>query len=58
LDEATNNLDLHSEQHIISSLKEMDITLITLAHRVETLALASKIIALEKGEIIDLKQHN
>jgi ATP-binding cassette subfamily B protein RaxB len=58
LDEATNNLDLHSEQHIISSLKEMDITLITIAHRVETLALASKIIALEKGEIIDLKQHN
>ena len=56
LDEATNNLDSHSEQHIISSLREMDITLITIAHRVETLALASKVIELEKGEIIDSTQ--
>jgi ABC-type bacteriocin/lantibiotic exporter with double-glycine peptidase domain len=34
----------------------MDITLITIAHRVETLALASKVIELEKGEIIDSTQ--
>ncbi|WP_456292275.1 peptidase domain-containing ABC transporter [Pseudomonas sp. AK106] len=52
LDEATNNLDLHSEQHIISSLKAMDITLITIAHRIETLALASRIISIENGKVV------
>lgn len=52
LDEATNNLDLHSEQHIIATLRSMDCTLITIAHRKETLAMASNIIAIEKGEII------
>ena len=52
LDEATNNLDLHSEQHIISSLKAMDITLISIAHRIESLALASRVISIENGEVV------
>lgn len=55
LDEATNNLDLHSEQHIILSLKSMRITLISIAHRIETLALASKIISIENGEITNIQ---
>lgn len=60
LDEATNNLDLHSEQHIILSLKSMKITLISIAHRVETLALASRIISIENGEISHIQtiKHN
>ncbi|MEQ7920014.1 peptidase domain-containing ABC transporter [Xanthomonas sp. WHRI 1810A] len=52
LDEATNNLDLHSEKHIIMELKKITCTLITIAHRKETLEMASRIITLEKGEII------
>lgn len=52
LDEATSNLDLHSEQHVISVLKQLPATIITIAHRKETLTIASKIIQLEKGKII------
>jgi ATP-binding cassette subfamily B protein RaxB len=53
LDEATNNLDLHSEQHIITELKKIKCTLITIAHRRETLRMASRIVVLEKGEIVE-----
>jgi ATP-binding cassette subfamily B protein RaxB len=52
LDEATNNLDMHSEQHVISSLKGLPLTLITIAHRRESLSLASRFIQMEKGRIV------
>lgn len=52
LDEATSNLDLHSEDHVIQSLKLHPATLVTIAHRKETLKSASRIIKLEGGRII------
>ena len=54
LDEATNNLDLHSEQHIISSLKMLSCTIVIIAHRRESLTLASRFIELERGEIANI----
>lgn len=52
LDEATNNLDLRSEQHVISAIKKLPLTLITIARRKESLTLAANVIKLEKGEIV------
>ncbi|TDV59395.1 peptidase domain-containing ABC transporter [Pseudomonas sp. LP_7_YM] len=54
LDEAINNLDLHSEQHIISSLKMLSCTIVIIAHRRESLTLASRFIELERGEIANI----
>jgi ATP-binding cassette subfamily B protein RaxB len=53
LDEATSHLDLHSEQHIVQSLHQMEMTRITIAHRRETIAFAKRIICLEKGRIVE-----
>lgn len=52
LDEATNNLDLHSEKHVISALRELPLTLIVIAHRKESLSMASKCIQLENGKLV------
>lgn len=54
LDEATNNLDLHSEQHVISSIKSLPLTLITIAHRRESLALAARCVHLDKGRVVEV----
>ncbi|WP_202987709.1 peptidase domain-containing ABC transporter [Cellvibrio polysaccharolyticus] len=53
LDEATSHLDLHSEQHIVQALHQMPVTRITIAHRRETIAFASRLVNLDKGKIIE-----
>lgn len=51
MDEATSSLDVISEQHIKTALKEMHgkVTQIVIAHRLSTIEDADKIIYLERG---------
>ena len=60
LDEATSSLDRNSEfeiQKSISSVKN-EITFVIIAHRLETIKNADKIIIMDKGEIIDFGSYN
>ncbi len=52
LDEATSNLDLHTEQHVIQTIRQIKATKVTIAHRRETLAMAERVIHLERGMVI------
>lgn len=53
LDEATSHLDIHSEQHVVQALHQMAVTRIAIAHRRETVALAKRLICLEKGAVVE-----
>ena len=51
LDEATSHLDIDRERHVNQSLKSMNMTRISIAHRPETIAMADRIIHLESGMV-------
>jgi ABC-type multidrug transport system fused ATPase/permease subunit len=59
LDEATSALDSNSEQLIQDSLKRVlvDKTAIIIAHRLATVQHADRIIAIDKGRIVDEGRH-
>lgn len=59
-DEATSNLDSHSEQAILKSLKEVaqDHTTLVIAHRLSTIIDADTIIVLEAGRIVEQGKHH
>ena len=46
LDEATSHLDLKKEQEVNLSIRSLDITIIMVAHRKETISMADRIISL------------
>jgi ATP-binding cassette subfamily B protein RaxB len=52
LDEATSHLDIATERAIAAMLAELKITRIFAAHRPETIAIASRVIALENAAIV------
>lgn len=52
LDEATSHLDVWNEQAIAASVKELQMTRILVAHRPETLASASRVILIERGQVV------
>ncbi|EAR99878.2 ABC transporter family protein (macronuclear) [Tetrahymena thermophila SB210] len=56
LDEATANVDMNTDQKIQSLLKSMfsNTTIITIAHRLNTVADYDKIIVLDKGQVIEV----
>lgn len=53
MDEATANIDYHTEENIQKSLNKYlkDSTIITIAHRIKTIIGYDRILVLEKGEL-------
>jgi len=60
LDEATSNLDSHSEKFVLDVLTEFrgKKTIVVVAHRLSTIFDADKIIVLEKGRVIEEGTHD
>jgi ABC-type multidrug transport system fused ATPase/permease subunit len=60
LDEPTAALDSISEHHITNTLHELffNKTVIVIAHRLQTVMNADKIIVLEEGKIVQSGKHN
>lgn len=59
-DEATSSLDSHSEQAILTALKEVakGHTSLVIAHRLSTVVDADQIIVLSQGEIVETGKHS
>lgn len=59
-DEATSSLDSHSEQAILTAIKEVakDHTSLVIAHRLSTITDADNIIVLHQGELVEQGDHN
>jgi len=55
LDEATSHLDLVNESKVNRALAQLQLTRIVIAHRPETIHASERIIALENGQIVELK---
>ena len=60
LDEATSQIDLESEQLIQKVLQQFirGRTTVIITHRLETLALADRIVVMEDGRILDVGRHD
>jgi len=59
LDEATSHLDVWNEQLVNAAIKEIELTRVIVAHRPETIAMAQRVVVLEKGMIVrDLEQRS
>jgi ABC-type bacteriocin/lantibiotic exporter with double-glycine peptidase domain len=52
LDEATSSLDNYSQEVILSTLKQMLVTRIIIAHRISTIQKADRVILMDKGTIV------
>ena len=59
LDEATANIDTHTELLIQAALKEIlrERTSVVIAHRLSTIRNADRIVALEHGRIVEIGSH-
>lgn len=53
LDEATSSLDVKLEKQVNTTIKKLNITRITVAHRPETIAMADVVLTLKDGKIED-----
>ena len=60
LDEATSSIDTHSEELIQKATETItkDRTSIVIAHRLATVINASKIIVMDKGQIVEFGKHS
>jgi ATP-binding cassette subfamily B protein len=59
LDDATSAIDVHVEAGIYAALRELLVqrTTIVIAHRISTIALASRVILLDEGRVIATGTH-
>tara|TARA_B100000795_G_C22767058_1_gene426168 strand:- start:783 stop:1541 length:759 start_codon:yes stop_codon:yes gene_type:complete len=53
LDEPTSNLDYRTQKNYLETIKDLNITSVIIAHRIEVLDICNKIILMENGKIID-----
>lgn len=60
LDEATANIDSHTEAQIQKALMQLrgEITLLVIAHRLSTIEKADQIVVLHHGELVQLGSHS
>lgn len=57
LDEATSHLDAGNEQRVNAAIGQLALTRILVAHRLETIAMAQRVVVLERGQLVrDLEQ--
>ena len=54
LDEATSHLDIANELRVTQALAQMRLTRIIVAHRPETIAGAQRVVAMERGKMLEL----
>jgi ATP-binding cassette, subfamily B, bacterial CvaB/MchF/RaxB len=52
LDEATSHLDVENEKRVNAALAGLKLTKITVAHRPDTIASASRVVVLEAGKVV------
>lgn len=53
LDEATSQLDLESEARICEEVRNMGVTVLLIAHRPQMVAMADRVLRLERGGIVE-----
>ena len=58
LDEATSHLDVENEIRISEAISALEITRIMIAHRPQTIAIADRVLKLEKGKFIDISDQS
>lgn len=58
LDEGTNQLDAITEDKIMRNLRDRNITLITITHRLSTITSSDQILFLNNGKIVDKGKHS
>jgi ATP-binding cassette subfamily B protein RaxB len=56
LDEATSHLDIANERRVTEALATMSLTRIIVAHRPETIAGAERVVGLDRGRALELRQ--
>lgn len=56
LDEATSHLDVENEVRINKAIAALDITRIMIAHRPQTIAIADRVMKLEKGRFVEVEK--
>jgi ATP-binding cassette subfamily B protein RaxB len=57
MDEGTSHLDLAREQMVNEAIARLGITRIIIAHRLETIIAASRILAIDHGRIVDVTEN-
>ncbi len=57
MDEATSALDAQTEYEVVNSIKDRNITLIVIAHRLSTVRECDEIIVLDNGNIVERGTH-
>lgn len=58
LDEATSELDVGNEKNVNTTVHELGLTRIMVAHRPETIAMADRIVCLSKGKLVEDKLYD
>lgn len=55
LDEATSHLDVQNEQQVNAALAKLNVTRIMVAHRIETIECAERVVAIQAGKAVEVR---